>query len=165
MRYAQIRKMDISNGEGVGVSIFIQGCHFHCKNCHNPEQWSFNGGHEFTDETQHLILELLNKPYMSRFAVLGGEPLEDCNLYQLACLISSVKINYHNDIKIWVYTGWTYEELQEREKEKVTKYLTFILDNIDYLVDGPFIQEEKDIALEFRGSSNQRILDMRQLRK
>lgn len=165
MRYADIIKCDCENGKHWGVSLFTQGCPFHCEGCFNPETWSYDSGKEFTDETQTLILKLLDKSYISRLSILGGEPLEERNLHQLACLISSIRNNYHNDIKIWVYTGWTYEELQRREKESNIKYLTFILDNIDYLVDGPFIQEKKDITLEFRGSRNQRILDTRQLRK
>lgn len=165
MRYAQIRKMDISNGEGIGVALFTQGCRRHCRNCHNPEQWSFDGGKEFTFKTQQQIIDLLKPSHISRLSILGGEPLERCNLYRLACLLSAVRY-YRPQVKIWLYTGWTYEELQKQEQEdRVTGYLTSILDNIDYLVDGPFIEEEKDITLEFRGSSNQRILNMKSIRR
>lgn len=163
MRYAQIRKMDISNGEGIGVALFTQGCHFHCKGCHNPEQWSFDGGEEYTWEIQDRIIKLLEPNYITRLSILGGEPLEKQNWFQLSCLIQIAKIKKPS-VKIWLYTGYTYESLLDIEKNNDFKYLTFILDNIDYLVDGPFIREKKDITLQFRGSDNQRILDMREVR-
>lgn len=159
MRYAQIRSMDISNGTGVGVSLFTQGCHFRCYNCHNPEQWSFSGGKEFTQEVQNEILELLDKNYITRFSVLGGEPLEQENFFHLACLLHKIKKIYP-DKKIWLYTGYTWEHLQERKKHSI--YLQTILENIDVMVDGRFIDDKKDITLKFKGSSNQRIIDVPQ---
>lgn len=158
MRISQIRKMDISNGNGVGVSMFTAGCHFHCKGCHNYELWDPNKGLVFTDKETRDILAALQHEYISRFSILGGEPLEDYNLKELAKLIAQIRET--QTVAIWLYTGWTFEELMI--KMKGNKILSFILQNIDVLVDGPFIQEQKDITLEFRGSKNQRVLDMRQ---
>lgn len=154
MRYAQIRKMDISNGEGIGVSLFIQGCSQHCKGCFNPETWDFQGGKIYHPETTEKIMELLNKPYIIRFSILGGEPLEYKNLFELSCLINKIKSTYPH-IKIWMWTGFLLEDLEE--KSLTNPYLDYVLSNIDVLVDGPFIQEEKDITLKWRGSRNQRI--------
>ena len=161
MRYAQIRKMDVSNGEGIGVALFTQGCNLHCKECHNSNLWSFQGGTKYTEETKQKILELIKPKYVTRLSILGGEPLEECNIFQLALLINSVH-ETKPSLEIWVWTGYTYEQLQKKEKN--INYLTFILDNIDYLIDGPFVQEKKDVTLKFRGSSNQRILNMKELR-
>lgn len=159
MRYAQIRSIDISNGTGVGVSLFIQGCSRHCKGCHNPEQWSFDGGKLFTRDTQNQIISLLKRPYVSRFSILGGEPLEPRNYFHLACLCYRIKRDFPH-IQIWVYTGDTWENIQKEIIKSV--YLSKIIDNIDILVDGEFIQEQKDINLEFKGSENQRIIDVQE---
>lgn len=132
---------------------------FHCPNCHNPEQWSFSAREEFTWETQDKILQLLDKDYIHRASILGGEPLEPENLFKLACLCNKIKIKYP-DKKIWLYTGYTWEELQERAKDEL--YVWSILYNIDILVDGRFIESEKDISLKFKGSKNQRIIDVPQ---
>lgn len=160
MRYAQIRKMDISNGLGVGVALFVQGCHFHCPECFNKETWDFNGGNEYNIEIENTILNLLQQPQITRFSILGGEPLEECNLYQLSILIKKIKTSFPN-IKIWLYSGYTYEDLLERIKNTNIKYLNFILNNIDVLVDGQFIQENKDISYKYAGSTNQRVIDMK----
>lgn len=152
MRYAQIRKMDISNGEGVGVSLFVQGCHFHCPGCHNPEQWSFSGGKEYTINTESRILELIEPEYITRFSILGGEPLEKCNWLDLAALITAIK-SKKPSIKIWLYTGYELDNLASNNNP----LLQTILLNVDYIVDGQFVQEEKDITLQFRGSGNQNI--------
>ena len=149
MRFAQIRKMDISNGSGIGVSLFTQGCNLHCHNCHNPEQWDYNGGIEYTSETKNKILELLDKPYITRLSILGGEPISKQNIPELMVLIAAVP----QDKKIWLYTGHTLENLIKMNNTGVDCILT----NIDYLVDGPFQERNKDITLAFRGSSNQHI--------
>lgn len=153
MRYAQIRNMDVSNGEGLGASLFVQGCHFHCKGCHNPEQWSFDGGKLYTKKEEAAILEIIDKSYIKRFSILGGEPLETSNLSELICLIKKIK-QKRPDIKIWLYTGYTWEELQNNSNEAIKE----ILNNIDVLIDGQFIEEEKDLSLRFRGSRNQRLI-------
>lgn len=160
MRYFQIRSMDISNGIGIGTSIFLSGCHFHCKNCHNQELWDFNCGNEYTNDVKNKILKTLQPKWVERFSILGGEPLETINLKELLALIENIKV-LRPDIKIWIYTGYTYEQLQERiKKNKDDYYLEPILRLADVLVDGPFIQEKKDLALVFKGSSNQRIIDL-----
>lgn len=164
MRYSQIRKMDISNGLGVGASLFVQGCHFHCKGCFNKETWDFNGGQQYTKDTKQTIVKLLQQPQFTRFSILGGEPLEECNLCSLLNLIDEIKEQLPH-IKIWVYTGYTYENLLARQKGQKTTYLGDILAKIDVLVDGQFIQEQKDIAYPFAGSTNQRVIDMNKTRE
>lgn len=156
MRFAQIRKMDISNGSGIGVSLFVQGCLWrliHCPGCHNSNIWDFNGGEEYTQKTEQQILELIKPDYNTRMSVLGGEPLIPQNYAPLAHLIKEVKAA-KDSIKIWLYTGYIYENLKKVEDEN----LQCILSNIDYLVDGPYIESQRDITLAFRGSRNQRIL-------
>lgn len=150
--------MDVANGNGIGVSLYTQGCSHRCAHCFNPETWDFEGGQEFTQETQNTILDLLDQSYVDHFSILGGEPLEPQNTYPLACLISKIK-SEHPHIKIWLWTGYTWETLQEtiRTTDRA-KYLEYILENIDYLIDGPFIQEQKDLTLSWRGSRNQRII-------
>lgn len=155
MRYNTIRKMDVSNGEGIGVSLFVQGCSKHCKGCFNPNTWSFEGGKPFTQKTLKTILTLLSKPYITRFSILGGEPLEEQNYVELANLIRSVHA-VKPEIKIWIWTGKQIEELQKSEN----KNLKYILDHIDYLIDGPFIEEEKDLQLQWQGSRNQRVIKL-----
>lgn len=169
MRYAQIRKMDISNGLGVGAALFVQGCHFRCKGCFNPETWSFAGGKEYTQETHDKILELIEPEYITRFSILGGEPLEYCNVAELNNLIDDIKAK-RPDIKIWVYTGYKIEDLIElllfnsptRENYYPDTYnLIKVLDKIDYLVDGQFQEDKKDLTYPFAGSTNQRVIDMK----
>lgn len=151
MKYSQIRSMDISNGEGIGVALFVQGCHFHCNNCFNSEKWDFNGGKEWTDKTEEEFLELINKPYIQRVSILGGEPLENCNISYLKNLLFKIPPNK----TVWLYSGFTWEEISEvRERERLV-----IL--CDVLVDGRYIHELRDINLKFRGSSNQRIIDVK----
>lgn len=167
MRIANIRSMDISNGLGMGVSLFIQGCHFHCKNCFNPETWDFNGGKEYTEETQQTILKLIEPEYITRFSILGGEPLELRNLLDLAELIVNIKI-VKPDIKIWLYTGYEYEWLEFESITSTLEYrylLQIILNNIDVLVDGQFQEDKKDLTYPFAGSTNQRVIDMNETRK
>lgn len=164
MRINKINKCECTNGLGVGVSVFTQGCPYHCKDCFNPETWDYNGGEEWTPFKKNTVLELIKPDYITRLSVLGGEPLIKRNLYFLSDLIKSVK-EIKPDIKIWVYTGNIYEVLLTRIKEYDEKYLEGILNNIDVLVDGPFIQEQKDLTLAFRGSSNQRIIDMLQTKE
>lgn len=163
MNYGAIREMDISNGKGIGVSLFVSGCRKHCYNCHNPELWDFNYGNTFTSDTKNKIVELCKQPYITRFSILGGEPLENQNIYELACLTQKIKTECPN-IKIWLYTGYTMEEVLDRLNSNYkVQYFSSLINNIDILVDGPFIQEQKDISLAFRGSSNQRIINMREM--
>lgn len=152
MKYSQIRSMDISNGEGIGVALFVQGCHFHCNNCFNSETWDFNGGKEWTYKTEEEFLDLANKPYIQRVSILGGEPLEDCNFSYLKNLLFKIPPNKN----VWLYSGFTWEEiLESRKKER-------IIELCDVLVDGKYIHKLRDMNLKFRGSSNQRIIDVQE---
>ena len=110
MRYAQIRSMDISNGEGVGVSLFVQGCPFHCKNCFNSETWDFNGGKEWTEETKNKFMELIDRPYIRRVSILGGEPLHENNLSEVLSLVKEIREKFP-DKTIWLYTGYSIEDI------------------------------------------------------
>ena len=103
MRYAQIRGMDISNGEGIGIALFVQGCHFHCEGCFQPETWSFNGGEKWTENVEQDFIQLANKPYITRISILGGEPLCDENVREVYQLIHKLKMTYPNK-DIWLYT-------------------------------------------------------------
>ena len=161
MRYAGIIKNDIAAGEGVNVSFFVQGCPIHCPGCHNPQTWDFKGGKEFTMDTLNEILQSIGENEIQRnFSVMGGEPLCKENLFLVNLVISNVLEKYP-DIKIYVWTGYTYEELLSRNDEVLNK----LLDKIDYLIDGPFVETERDITLAMRGSRNQRILNMKELRR
>lgn len=153
MRYSQIRSMDISNGEGIGIALFTQGCKFHCKNCFNQETWDLNGGKLFDQETENKFLSLLNNKFITRVSILGGEPL--LNPYEIFLLCEKIKEKRH-DVKIWIYSGYTYEEIIK------SRELTKAIINSDILVDGRFIDKLKDFNLLFRGSSNQRIIDVKQ---
>ena len=149
MRYNKIRKMDISNGPGVRVSIFFQGCAFHCKNCFNKETWDFNGGVEFTDKVIDHIIELSAPNHISGLSILGGEPLHPKNILGTMRLCKAFKKKYPNK-NIWCWTGFKFEDIKDRE---VLKY-------IDVLVDGQFIEEESSSNLKWKGSSNQRVIDL-----
>lgn len=157
MNYAQIRKMDISNGEGVGVSLFVSGCPFHCKNCFNSVAWDYNYGKPFVKETMDTIIRLLNYDYIKRFSILGGEPLADANAETVYHILSTVRKTYP-DKQIWIYSGYTFEEIMNGGKDN--SYKIKALDNADVLVDGRYIDELRDLNLYFRGSSNQRIIDL-----
>lgn len=152
MKYAKIRKMDISNGEGVRVSLFVQGCSFHCKNCFNQETWDFNGGKEFTTAEIQKIIELANKDYIAGLSVLGGEPLHNNNVDEVFHIVAAFKEKFPNK-DIWLWTGFKFEDAIKDSKRK------FILRNIDVLVDGQFEEDKKDLTLKWRGSSNQRVID------
>lgn len=151
MRYAQIREIDVTNGKGIGVALFTQGCPYHCKNCFNPETWNFNKGKEWTKDTENDIIELLKPKYITRLTILGGEPLIERNIEPLIILLERVK-NIYPDKKIWLYTGGDFEKLKLLYKE-IFKY-------IDILIDGRYIDDLRDYKLKFRGSSNQRVIDV-----
>lgn len=154
MQYADLKKNDIVNGTNVCVSFWTQGCPHHCPYCHNPETWDFKGGKEFTIETLQEIIKALTANGIQRnFSILGGEPLCEENLFLTNLVITEVRKNYP-DILIYLWTGYIYEDLLEDSNP----YLKNILNNIDVLIDGPFIQEQKDITLPYRGSKNQRII-------
>jgi len=157
IRVAGINGNDFVNGEGVSVSLFLQGCHFHCKGCHNPEAWDFEGGDVwYEDELIQTIINAIAANGIQRnLSILGGEPLDTDNKREFCKqLIYKAKDKYP-DIKIVIWTGYTLENLQ---KENNTDY---ILKNIDYLIEGPFILEERDITLKWRGSRNQNVYNMK----
>lgn len=151
MRYAQIREMDISNGEGIGAALFVQGCHFHCEGCFNQETWDFNGGKEFTEKTKQLLFSILKKDYIQRFSILGGEPLCDENVGVVKSLLISIKNEFPN-IKIWLYTGYTLHEVIHSTERKDVALLT------DVLVEGRFIKDLADMSYPWAGSKNQHVI-------
>lgn len=161
MRYAGIIPNDLSNaGAGVCLSFYTQGCPHHCGGCHNPETWSYDGGYEFTSDTLNEIVEGIKKNGIQRnFCVLGGEPLCDENIFLTYLVIDHVRKAYPN-IHIYVWTGYTYEELQKRSMNQRIKN---ILQLSDFLIDGRYEQSLRDVTLPLRGSSNQRIIDLKQL--
>lgn len=168
MRYASIRNLDISNGEGVGVSLFVQGCDRHCFNCFNPNTWDFNGGKEWTEETKNKFIKLIDRPYINRISILGGEPLAEQNLDEVLSLIKEIRISFPEKT-IWLYTGYELSEIIKQEQyEKVSGIPSVwskrwkIISNIDVLVDGEYIDEQKDLTLKWRGSKNQHVIDVKQ---
>lgn len=158
MKYADIKKYDISNGVGIRVSLFVSGCNHHCKGCFNAEAWDFNYGKDFTDNTINEIIEALEPSYINGLSLLGGEPLDPKNQAGILKLLRKVKEVYPEK-NIWCYSGYLYEYLLEQSK--ANNILNEIISNIDILVDGKFDIDKKDITLLFRGSSNQRIIDVK----
>ena len=163
IRYASIRQLDISNGEGVGVALFVQGCNFHCLNCFNKETWDFTGGKAWNEEVKTIFFSYINKPYITRISILGGEPLEEegNNLFDVVNLCKEIKAKFPTK-KIWVYTGMTWEEMlnEIQNKSKKGKLLLQLYNYIDILIEGRYIEALKDRTLAFRGSSNQRIINI-----
>lgn len=185
MRYAQIRSLDISNGENVGVALFVQGCHFHCKNCFNSETWDFNGGKEWTPDVKEKFLELVDRQYIKRVSILGGEPLADENLDDVLDLITEINKRYNfqkidpvnpckmgvsedenaheirlllPDKTIWLWTGFTWEYIFSNLEDMNNLKRQEIIRNCDVLVDGRYIDSQRDINLKWRGSKNQRVI-------
>lgn len=157
MRYSGIIFNDTSAAPGICLTFFTQGCPHRCSGCHNPETWNYDGGLEFTSDTLRQVLTGLKKNNINRtFCIMGGEPLCDRNIFLTALLIQEVKKNYP-DQKIYLWSGYVYEDLLNRKDNKTN----YILDNIDCLIDGPFIKELKDVTLPMRGSSNQRIIKLK----
>lgn len=151
MNYAEIKKVDIANGPGVRVSLFVSGCRNHCKGCFNPETWDFDYGRPFTRATEDEIIEALRPSWIQGLSILGGEPTEEENAAVLIPFLKRVRAALP-DKDIWLYSGYTYEALRDKE----------ILTLADVLVDGPFLLELKDAGLAFRGSRNQRIIDLKE---
>lgn len=198
MRYASIRSLDISNGEGVGVSLFVQGCPFHCKNCFNSETWDFNDGKEWTEETKNKFMELIDRPYIRRISILGGEPLAEQNLNDVLSLIKEIREKYpiyqkpnsenigksrvledenSKEIRIsfpkktiWLYTGFTWNQIMHPivtddinpERDKILEKRKKIISSCNVLIDGEYIDEQKDLTLKFKGSKNQNCIDVKQ---
>ena len=155
MRYAQIRDIDISNGDNIGVALFVQGCHFRCKNCFNPETWDFSKGEEWTEETQEKFIELAEKPFIKRISILGGEPLADKNLENVLNLVNKIRLSMPEKT-IWIYSGYEWKQI------KSNPIRSEIVSKCDVLVDGRYEENLKDITLRWRGSKNQRVIDVQQ---
>lgn len=160
MYYSEIKNCDIANGEGIRVSLFVSGCTHKCKGCFNEIAWDFKAGEEFTREVEDKILEMMSSSYINGLTLLGGEPFEVANQRGLLPFLRRVKEKYP-DKNIWCYTGYTYETDLLSESRARCECTDEMLSYIDILVDGEFIEEKKDIRLKFRGSSNQRILDLK----
>lgn len=159
MYYGAIKKFDVADGEGVRVSLFVSGCRNCCPGCFQPETWNFNYGKEFTADTIREILDALKPSHIQGFSLLGGDPFEEENQEVLIELLELIKETYPEK-DIWCWTGYLYEDLIEGGK-KHTEYTDKMLKLTDVLIDGPFIQEKKNLMLKFRGSENQRLLHLK----
>ena len=163
MNYASLRTCDIANGDGVRVSLFVSGCTHHCPGCFNLEAQSFTYGAPFTPQVEDEILDACDKPFISGLTVLGGEPMEPVNQRGLLTLLRRFRARFGNAKTIWIYTGCVIEELRAPSVSRWrTEVTDEILSLIDVLVDGPFVMALRDPSLKFRGSSNQRILHLRE---
>ena len=159
--------MDISNGEGVGVALFVQGCPFnpHCENCFNPETWDFSGGKEWTQEIRDKFITLANRSYIKRISILGGEPLAEENLYDVLDLVNKIRLLFPQKT-IWMYSGYTWKKLFEDDDYDVkggiceNQHRRAIVLSSDVFVDGKYIDSQKDLSLKWRGSKNQNVIDV-----
>ena len=154
MHYAKVKEFDIANGPGIRTSLFVSGCSNHCKGCFQPETWNPFYGQEFTRETIEEILKSINNNYCAGLSILGGDPLEFYNLEKVLELIQAFRKQFKNKKTIWMWTGYTIEEIMEDERR------ANIVKLVDILVEGPFILEKRNLKLKYRGSSNQQIIDM-----
>lgn len=152
MNYAAIKKYDVANGPGVRVSLFVSGCRHHCKGCFNSETWDFGYGNPFGKSVMNEIIEALDKDYIEGFSLLGGEPFEPENKETVKNILRTIKERFPRKT-IWCYSGFTFETLKETSLP--------VLEYVDVLVDGPFIEEKKNLRLKFRGSENQRLIDVK----
>lgn len=173
MNYADIKKTDVANGPGIRVSLFVSGCTHGCRGCFNSEAWDFNYGHAYTAQTEEEILQALAPGYIRGLSVLGGEPMEPENRGTVLGLLRQVRQRYP-DKSIWCYTGYSYEndllrwaaeENARIGEEPGQEEMTVLLSLIDVLVDGEFIEEKKNLRLAFRGSENQRLIDLKESRR
>ena len=161
MNYAEIKRTDIANGEGVRVSLFVSGCRRHCKNCFNQIAWDFDYGNPFTEEVEESIIESLSPGYIRGLTLLGGDPFEPENQRALVPFLEKVRARLPQK-DIWCFTGYTFSpDGHIREKQADCEVTAKFLSMLDVLVDGRFVEELKDIRLTFRGSSNQRVIDVK----
>lgn len=161
MKYAIIKYNDISNGFGVRTSLFVSGCEHYCKGCFNEEAWDFCYGKEFDEKVIEEILLSIEATYIKGLSLLGGEPLHPKNQKDVALLVKRFREKYEDKKDIWCYTGYIYEKDFLKGERAYTEYTEYLLNNIDILVDGPFVAELYDISLKFRGSSNQNIINLK----
>ncbi len=159
MHYSTIKDCDIANGIGVRITLFVSGCTNHCKNCFQPQTWDFDFGEPFTEETEEKLLEMLKPDYINGLTLLGGEPMEPQNQRALVPFLKRVREAYPNK-NIWCFTGFTYEVLKTDGSHPRCEVTDEMLSLIDVIVDGRYVDELKDLTLQFRGSSNQRLIDM-----
>lgn len=164
MYYGQIIKADTANGIGIRLSLFVSGCTNKCKGCFNPDTWNFKFGQKYTEEVEQSLIDELKLPYYDGITILGGEPFEIDNQKEVLSLIKRIKKELPNKT-IWMYSGFTYDKDLAPGGCRYTPETDEILDNIDILVDGPFVLSLLDITLKFKGSSNQRIIDMKKTRE
>ena len=164
MYYGEIKDCDIANGEGVRVTLFVSGCTNHCKNCFQPQTWAFDYGKPFTEETEGAILKLLEPSYINGLSLLGGEPFEPENQRVLLPFLKKVREKFPRKT-IWSFTGFTLEQLLEEGSHPHCEVTEAMLSLLDVLVDGRFVEELKDPSLRFRGSANQRLIDLRASRE
>ena len=176
MNYAQIRSMDISNGEGIGVSLFVQGCDFHCKNCFNSETWDFSKGQEWNEKTKNQFLKLIETPFIQRVSILGGEPLHPKNVQNVLKIVDEIRVSYPTK-NIWLYTGYTWEEIwikdniktadkvKDMREKAIINLRRQVVRMCDVLIDGRYVDELRDVSLHWRGSSNQRVINVQETLK
>ena len=159
MNYGNIKFYDIANGEGIRTSLFVSGCTNHCQGCFNEEAQDFNYGQPYTPETEQTILEQVSKPYIAGLSILGGDPLCQNNA-GLTCLIELTNVVHDLGKTVWLWTGFVWEDFDHIKMSLNKALIKALLYNCDVVVDGPFIEAQKDLTLAFRGSSNQRIIDV-----
>lgn len=159
MRYASIKKYDVANGEGVRISLFVSGCPHHCKNCFNEEAWDYDYGELFTEKEEKDIIDFLKQDYIKGLSLLGGEPMYPSTQRALLPILRKVKEMFPNK-DIWCYTGYLFDKEIMDDMYVKNDYTKEFLSYIDVLVDGRFVEEKKDVSLFFRGSSNQRVIDV-----
>ncbi len=160
MNYAKINKNDIANGIGVRVTLFVSGCTHFCKGCFNQEAWDFDFGNPFTEETENELLEALAPSWIDGLTLLGGEPMEPQNQRVLLPFLKKIKEKYPNKT-VWCFSGYTLDEELLKDSRARCEVTDEMLSLIDVLVDGEFVEELKDISLRFKGSSNQRLIDLK----
>lgn len=167
IRYASIRPLDISNGESVGVSLFVQGCHFHCENCFNQSTWDFNGGREWTEEKESKFFKLIDRPHIKRVSILGGEPLATENISEVLKICKQIRLLFGQQKSIWIYSGYTWENTFDKvgciyqQNVDINKILRRqIISQCDVMVDGRYVDELKDQSYPYAGSTNQRVIDV-----
>ena len=164
MHYGEIKNCDIANGIGVRVTLFVSGCTNRCKGCFQPQTWDFSYGREFTRETEEELLTMLKPAYIKGLTLLGGEPFEPENQRALLPFVKRMKEMYPAKT-VWAFSGFTYDEMKQSGSHPRCEVTDELLDLVDVLVDGRFVEELKDISLRFRGSSNQRIIDLNRTRR
>ncbi len=164
MHYGNIKEFDVADGEGVRVTLFVSGCTNHCEGCFQPATWNFDFGEPYTEETERRLLELLDRPFIDGLTLLGGEPFEPENQAVLVKLLRKVKERLPEKT-VWSYTGFVYERDLLPGQRKHTDVTDEMLSYIDVLVDGPFVLAKRNLALTFRGSENQRVLDLKKTRE